>query len=78
MNTSIGKRLVTLLLYLIALSPCVHAQSGLQRLDEHILEDLAAGRTDGQTQIWRFISNANNYVNVAIPRSADIRADRKR
>jgi membrane-associated phospholipid phosphatase len=43
------------------------AQSGLQRLDEHILERLAAGRTDGQTEVWRFISNANNYVNIAIP-----------
>ena len=43
------------------------AQSSLQRSDEHILERLAAGRTDGQTQVWRFISNANNYVNVAIP-----------
>jgi len=43
------------------------AQSGLQRLDEHILERLAAGRTDGQTEVWRLISNANNYVNIAIP-----------
>lgn len=45
----------------------VHAQSGLQRLDEHILEHLAAGRTDGQTQLWRFVSNANNYVDIGIP-----------
>jgi len=44
-----------------------NAQSDLQRLDEHILENLASGRTDGQTQIWRLISNANNYVNAAIP-----------
>ena len=44
-----------------------HAQSGLQRLDEDILERLAAGRTGGQTQVWRFVSNANNYVNAAIP-----------
>lgn len=42
-------------------------RSGLQRLDEHILENLAAGRTDGQTRLWRTISNANNYVNAAIP-----------
>jgi undecaprenyl-diphosphatase len=45
----------------------LHAQQGLQRLDEHILESLAAGRTDGQTRVWRLISNANNYVNMAIP-----------
>ena len=43
------------------------AQSGLQRLDEHILEGLAAGRTDGQTRVWRMVSDANNYVNAGIP-----------
>jgi membrane-associated phospholipid phosphatase len=43
------------------------AQSGLQRMDEDILEKLAAGRTDGQTPFWRFISNANNCVNAGIP-----------
>lgn len=45
----------------------LEAQGGLQRLDEHILEGLAAHRTDGQTAMWRFVSNANNYVNIAIP-----------
>ena len=44
-----------------------HAQSGLQRLDEHILEKMAAGRTDGQTRLWRSVSNTNNYVNIGIP-----------
>src|ERR1700753_209959 len=43
------------------------AQSGVQRLDERILEELAEGRTDGQTKLWRFVSNANNYVNAGIP-----------
>src|ERR1700742_61656 len=52
---------------LVVIGPSVHAQSGLQRLDERILEDLAAGRTDGQTRLWRFVSNANNYVNAGIP-----------
>jgi len=42
-------------------------QSGIQRLDEHILESLAAGRTEGQTRLWRAVSNANNYVNAGIP-----------
>ena len=45
----------------------VQAQSGLQGLDERILEHLAAGRTEGQTRLWRFVSDANNYVNAAIP-----------
>ena len=65
--TKLIKLVILLLLCLSSLSLPVHAQSGLQRLDEHILENLAAGRTDGQTEFWRFISNANLYVNVAIP-----------
>lgn len=52
---------------LSAATVTIQAQSGLQRLDERILEDLAAGRTDGQTKLWRFVSNANNYVNAGIP-----------
>ena len=55
------------LLLVLFVSPVVRAQSGMQRLDERILEDLAAGRTDGQTKLWRFVSNANNYVNAGIP-----------
>ena len=55
------------LLLMLLVSTVVRAQSGLQRLDERILEDLAAGRTDGQTKLWRFVSNANNYVNAGIP-----------
>src|SRR5258705_4776037 len=44
-----------------------HAQSGLQRTDEHILEYLAAHRTPGQTAFWRAVSDANNYVDAGIP-----------
>ena len=47
-----------LLLFCVGLN----AQSGLQRLDEHILENLASGRTEGQTQMWRLISNAGSTV----------------
>jgi membrane-associated phospholipid phosphatase len=36
-------------------------------LDERILEELQATRTDGQTRLWRFVSDANNYVNAGIP-----------
>ena len=61
------KRFGWLVLLLGGLSLMTQAQSGLQRLDERILEDLAAGRTDGQTKLWRFVSNANNYVNAGIP-----------
>jgi hypothetical protein len=43
------------------------AQTGLQRLDEQILEDLQATRTSSETRLWRFVSDANNYVNAGIP-----------
>jgi membrane-associated phospholipid phosphatase len=45
------------------------AQSGLQKWDEHILEGLAAGRDNGQTALWRFVSNSNNYLDIGIPAS---------
>lgn len=56
-----------LVLLVAGMSSVMQAQSGLQRLDERILEQLAAGRTDGQTKWWRFVSNSNNYVDAAIP-----------
>jgi undecaprenyl-diphosphatase len=63
-----GMRFILLVLVAFFMdSPVGQAQSGFQRLDEHILESLAAGRTDGQTRLWRSVSNANNYVNAAIP-----------
>jgi membrane-associated phospholipid phosphatase len=45
------------------------AQSDAASADIRVLEYLAAHRTTGQTAFWRAISNANNYVNVAIPAS---------
>lgn len=41
--------------------------SGGQTADIRVLEILAEQRTPGQTAFWRALSNANNYVNVAIP-----------
>ena len=64
---SLRARCALALVLLLGFSFITHAQSGFQRLDQRILEDLAAGRTDGQTQFWRFVSNANNYVNAGIP-----------
>ena len=43
------------------------AQSGIQRLDEHILEGLQAGRTSTQTAVALWVSHANNYVNIGVP-----------
>lgn len=57
---------ITVLLLTTAFSPLI-AQSRLQTFDDHTLEYLAAGRTPGQTKTWLFISNTNDYVNVAIP-----------
>jgi hypothetical protein len=61
------RRVSGILVLLVGIPASLWAQSGLQRLDERILEDLAAGRTEGQTRLWRFVSNANNYVNAGIP-----------
>jgi membrane-associated phospholipid phosphatase len=58
---------VTMLILLACMPATLWAQTGLHRLDEWILEDLQATRTDGQTRLWRFVSDANNYVNAAIP-----------
>lgn len=60
-------RIYLTLLLLTAVYPSTFAQSGLQRFDDNTLEYLAAHRTEGQTKAWLFISNTNNYVNVAIP-----------
>jgi membrane-associated phospholipid phosphatase len=43
------------------------AQSGLQKWDEHVLETLSMERTEAQTGLWRFVSNANTYVNAGVP-----------
>lgn len=43
------------------------AQSDLQKFDDKTLEYLEAHRTHFQTKAQLFISNTNDYVNVAIP-----------
>lgn len=43
------------------------AQSGIQQFDDRTLEYLEAQRTPSQTKAQLFISNTNDYVNVAIP-----------
>lgn len=43
------------------------AQSDLQKFDDRTLEYLEAHRTPFQTKAQLFISNTNDYVNVAIP-----------
>jgi len=45
----------------------VFAQSSIDRMDLRILENLAAKRTPQQTKVMRIISDANNYVNAAVP-----------
>ena len=45
----------------------VGAQSAIDKMDLRILESLAAKRTSQQTRVMRVISDANNYVNAAIP-----------
>src|SRR5271167_1750678 len=58
------RSVVAVLVLLVCMPSAMWAQTGLQRLDERILEDLQATRTGGQTRLWRFVSDANNYVNA--------------
>jgi len=59
--------LLCLTVFFAAPVPTLRAQSGGDQADMRVLEYLAAHRTDGQTAFWRTVSNANNYVDVAIP-----------
>jgi len=52
---------------LLFCSVTAHAQSKIDSFDIHVLQNIAATRTAGQTGFFRFISNTNDYVNVAIP-----------
>jgi undecaprenyl-diphosphatase len=45
----------------------VLAQSGLQRLDDQILIDLAESRTPAKTGFFMFLSKHNDVVNVGVP-----------
>ncbi|SMC89919.1 phosphatase PAP2 family protein [Pedobacter africanus] len=45
----------------------VSAQSGLQRLDDQILIDLAGSRTPAKTGFFMFLSKHNDVVNVGVP-----------
>jgi undecaprenyl-diphosphatase len=59
--------LILLFCFICSFHCGLQAQSGLQHMDENILERLAAGRTGGQTRLWRFLSDANTPVDIAIP-----------
>jgi len=57
-----------LLLLTVTIFPkTTFAQSGIQKFDDRTLEYLEAHRTPSQTKTQLFISNTNDYVNVAIP-----------
>lgn len=59
--------IITWLLTTATLYNPLSAQSAIQRFDDRTLEYLADHRTPGQTRFWLFLSNTNDYVNVAIP-----------
>lgn len=61
-------RFLSLVLFCVLLKGAsLYAQSGIQQIDNNILEKLAAGRTPGQTSFWYGISHVNNYVNIGVP-----------
>lgn len=54
----------------VCLGPAIrtgYAQSAVQRLDDKILLDIAAGRTQQQNDVFLFLSRTNNYVNYGVP-----------
>lgn len=61
--------------YFFALQCCLltwlprqlHAQSGLQRLDDQILINLSESRTPEKTSFFLFLSKNNDLVNVGVP-----------
>ena len=60
---------IALLLTITVFCQTTSGQSRIQQLDDRTLEYLADHRTTSQTRTWLFISNANMYVDVAIPAS---------
>lgn len=55
------------IILLLFCSTNLFGQSAIDRIDLRILENLAAKRSEQQTRVMRIISDANNYVNAAIP-----------
>ena len=47
--------------------PAAHAQNRINSFDLTVLQKLQADRSESQTHAMRIISDANNYVNLAIP-----------
>lgn len=56
-----------LLLFCFVWSFNARAQNGIEKLDFKILQQTEASRTEAQTKTLKIISDANNYVNLAIP-----------
>lgn len=44
-----------------------NAQKGIDNFDLRVLQKIETSRSDGQTKILKVISDANNYVNIAVP-----------
>jgi membrane-associated phospholipid phosphatase len=63
----IGKYLLIGIVYVLAFTGTVGAQSSPQRLDGHILEQLEFARTPAETRVALIMAKANNYVNAAVP-----------
>ncbi len=55
------------LIYAMLFSVAATAQSNIDSFDIRTLRHIADSRSPGQTKFFRFISNTNDYVNVAIP-----------
>lgn len=54
-------------LLLFLFMPLANAQSGIDKFDMKVLDQIAQTRTEGRTHLFQTISDANNYVNLAVP-----------
>lgn len=60
------KQILFVLLLLFSIQP-VFGQSRIDRFDLDVLQKMELQRTEGATKVLKSISDANNYVNAAVP-----------
>ncbi|KAA2241322.1 phosphatase PAP2 family protein [Chitinophaga agrisoli] len=61
------KGILQLLISFVLFPAAVNAQARIDSFDIRTLQHIADTRSPGQTKFFLFISNTNDYVNVAIP-----------
>ncbi len=66
LNFSMTMRNILLTCYIFCFFT-VQAQTGVDKFDLRVLQKIETTRSENQTRILKSISDANNYVNLAVP-----------